>query len=397
MLRHLILRENAPPLPFNLSDDEARALTGAELAAVSRTPGGRDWDVAAGSKVGVVRVGDLQVTVRPKIPIARLLFVVGYARLRGLWREMPVELERDSDLPDALAHAFGYWARRALEQGLLQGYVTVEESLPVVRGRIRVGDQLARRPGRNLPLEVTYDDFTVDIAENRLLLAATLRLLAMPQVSAFHRRSLQRIRVLLGEITPLRSGLTLPRWTRSRLNTRYQPALHLADLILAGDSFEQRVGDLRVSGFVFDMWRIYEDFVSVALEEAMAAYGGRSALQHRMNLDVAGDVPMRPDFLWTGGDGRQIVVDAKYKAEKPEGFPNADLYQLLAYCTVLGIPDGHLVYAAGNETPRVHAVAGSAVTIHCHTLDLAMPPADLLKQVNDLAGQLAGRAHSMGV
>ena len=31
------------------------------------------------------------------------------------------------------------------------------------------------------------------------------------------------------------------------------------------------------------------------------------------------------------------MIDAKYKAEKPAGYPNADLYQLLAYCTVLGL------------------------------------------------------------
>ena len=47
-------------------------------------------------------------------------------------------------LPEALAEAFARLATRALEQGLLHGYVETEESLPVLRGRIRVGDQIAR-------------------------------------------------------------------------------------------------------------------------------------------------------------------------------------------------------------------------------------------------------------
>lgn len=387
MPRQLILRENEPSRPVDLTSAEAEALAAAELAVVNRSPGSNRWQVAAGSKVGVVRVGDLQVTVQPKIPIARLLFLIGYARRPDHWRESPVELDPDTELPDALAHAFAYWARRALEQGLLQGYLTVEEPLPVLRGRVRVGDQMARRPGRALPLEVTYDDFTIDIAENRLLLAATLRLLAMPQVSPFARRGLQRIRLLLSEVTPLSRGAAVPEWTPSRLNTRYQPALQLADLILAGDSFEQRVGDLRVSGFVFDMWRIFEDFVCVALKQAMVPYGGRSSLQYRLHLDEAREVPMKPDFLWSARDGRRVVVDAKYKAEKPDGFPNADLYQLLAYCTVLDIPDGHLVYAKGNEVRRSHAVARAGVTIYCHTLDLADPDL-LLDQVAALASRL---------
>ncbi len=31
-------------------------------------------------------------------------------------------------------------------------------------------------------------------------------------------------------------------------------------------------------------------------------------------------------------------IDAKHKAENPAGYPNAHLYQLLACCTVLGLP-----------------------------------------------------------
>jgi 5-methylcytosine-specific restriction endonuclease McrBC regulatory subunit McrC len=34
------------------------------------------------------------------------------------------------------------------------------------------------------------------------------------------------------------------------------------------------------------------------------------------------------------------VVDVKYNAEQPAGYPNADLYQLLAYCTALGLRRG---------------------------------------------------------
>jgi 5-methylcytosine-specific restriction enzyme subunit McrC len=33
--------------------------------------------------------------------------------------------------------------------------------------------------------------------------------------------------------------------------------------------------------------------------------------------------------------------------ERPGGFPQADLYQMLAYCTALRLPEGHLIYARG--------------------------------------------------
>lgn len=331
----------------------------------------------------------LQVSVRPKIAVDRLVFLMGYVRQPNFWRNPTVLLDADSDLPSALAHAFARSASKAIEQGLLQGYRTKDISTPVLRGRIRVHDQISRRFGVGLPLEVTYDDFTVDIDENEILLTAAGRLLRLPGLAQQVRHSLQRLRLQLAGVSELERGSQVPAWTPTRLNARYHGPLRLAELILAGDSFEQRVGDLHVSAFVFDMWKVYEDFVCVALRDSMAP-AGFTSLQHRMHLDVANAVEMRPDFVWTGHDGRRVVVDAKYKSEKPAGFPQADLYQLLAYCTVLGLTSGHLVYASGNEPAVTHEIRGDRVSIHCHTLDLEQPPDHVLGQVGDLARRLVG-------
>lgn len=70
------------------------------------------------------------------------------------------------------------------------------------------------------------------------------------------------------------------------------------------------------------------------------------------------------------------MIDAKYKAEKSRGYPNADLYQLLAYCTVLGLRTGHSVYARGNEER--------------HALDLDQAPDTLLAEVRGLAAIICG-------
>lgn len=99
---------------------------------------------------------------------------------------------------------------------------------------------------------------------------------------------------------------------------------------------------------------------------------------------------MKPDLAWLSSKGRhRAVIDAKYKAECPDGFPDADLYQMLAYCTVLGLCDGHLVYAKGNEPVLTHTVQRSGAVLHCHTLDLGLDPECLLRQVDDLAARIS--------
>lgn len=380
----LVLREGEPARVVELTRATAEALTEAGVAVATPTVDPGRWEVAAGNKVGVARVDGLQVLIQPKMGINRLIFLMGYALRPSHWRGDLVSLDPELELPEALADAFLALAKRALGQGLLKGYVTVDESLPVLRGRIRESEQLRRRFGRAVPLEVRYDEYSVDIPENQLLLAAVERLLRTPGVGVRHRGGLQRLRLQLADVTSPPQG-TAPSWSSSRLNARYAPALILAELILAGRSFEQRVGNVVVTGYLLNMAKIFEDFVTVALREAFRSHGGRSRLQYSTHLDVDETVPVKPDFVWLEQGVPKVVVDAKYKAEKPSGFPQADLYQMLAYCTVLGLPEGHLVYAKGHEQEKTHIVQGANVRIVAHTLDLESGHEELLAEVELLA------------
>lgn len=100
---------------------------------------------------------------------------------------------------------------------------------------------------------------------------------------------------------------------------------------------------------------------------------------------------IKPDVTWLVGDAPAAVVDAKYKAEKPAGFPNADVYQMLAYCTALGLGAGHLVYARGNEAEQSATIRNAGIEVRCHTLDLEQPPEALLAQIEALASTIAGQ------
>lgn len=387
MVRHLTLREGGSSQLVELDDEVVDVLIAERAVTATRGAVPGQWDIAPLTRVGVLRVGDLQVTVKPKVTISRLIFLLGFARDPSYWRDESVLLDGESDLVEALAHSFGRLARRALEQGVLKGYRTVDESSTVLRGRIREADQIRRRFGRTIPLEITYDEYTVDIAENQILLAAALRLLKVPGLSREVRAGLHRIRLQLADVTALRGG-ELPRWQASRLNTRYVPALRLAEQVMRGQSFDQRQGELEVSGFLVNMATVFEDFVCTALSEAAPFASGRSYLQYPTHLDHGGRVPMRPDFVWERDGEPLVVADAKYKREKPLGYQNADLYQMLSYCTVLGLREGHLIYAKGEHRPDAYSVVGGDVKIVCHALDLEGTRQEVLASVEAI-GSLA--------
>ncbi|MET9845667.1 McrC family protein [Streptomyces ossamyceticus] len=380
-----------------LPDAVGRALAAGDIVDAAPDPYVAGyWSLRAGSKVGAVAVavpgggGPITVRVAPKVPIARLFFLLGYSLdPKGGRRDGEVDVAAHRDLLPALAHAVERQIDRALRQGLLQGYRVTEETSLVVRGRVREAEQIRRRFGATLPVEVEYDEFTIDIAENRLLRAAVERLLRLPGVPRDVRRGLFHQRARLADVPLIVRGRPLPAWQPNRLNARYQHALRLARTVLENASVEHAPGGLRVDGFLFDMNRLFEDFVTVALREACHALGHSARLQDPHHLDEAAAIRMRPDFvLYEPGGAPSAVVDAKYKAEKRDGFPDADLYQMLAYCTALGLREGHLVYAKGNAPHAAHTVRHAGIVIHQHALDLDQQPSGLLSDVERIAARL---------
>jgi 5-methylcytosine-specific restriction enzyme subunit McrC len=397
------LTEHGPARSLPLPDAVGRAL------AASRTveavpdlylPG--YWRLKAGRTVGVFSVTiprEPRVTIRiaPKVTIARLLFLLGYSRNPKGWRADDVTVSAEDDLLPAVARLFERQAEAALQQGMIQGYRTAEETSVVVRGRMRNADQIRRHHGRFFPVEIAHDDYTVDIPENQLLATACERLARLPHgVPHETHARLLRLRTRLADVTPLTRGHALPRWYPTRLNARYHAALRLAELVLRGSSVEHLAGDVVVSGFLFDMARVFEDFLSAALRAALAPSGGRCVLQAAHHLDEDGAIRIVPDIVYVSDDGHPIAVaDAKYKAEKPEGYPDADLYQMLAYCTALGLSEGHLIYAKGNGPHAAHRVRRAGITIHQHALDLNQPPSAVLADVQALAlGHLTSAGNS---
>ncbi|WP_055571448.1 McrC family protein [Streptomyces prasinopilosus] len=405
----VVLHEYGPAVSAPLSAAAGRSLAASGVLQSATPDPGRDghWLLRAGSRVGAVRTpGGPVIRIMPKTPVSRLFFLLGFsldpARAWRDSREGVVDTGAYDDVVPALAHAVERQIDGALRQGVLQGYREVEESALVVRGRLREAEQIRRHFGRTPPVEIAYDAYTADTAENRILRAGAERLLRLPGVPGPVRRRLAHQRVRLADALPLVRGQELPRWQPSRLNSHYQPALRLAEAVLRGSSPEHRAPGsepLAVDGFLLDMNKLFEDFVTVALREALREHGLIARLQDPHHLDTADLVRIRPDLVVRTGDGRVplAVVDAKYKVEKADGLLNADLYQALAYATVLGLREAHLVYAAGRRPEHFHEVRGTVVgpdgrgvRLYQHSLDLSREPGELLSALRDIAGLLAG-------
>lgn len=381
------------PSEQTLTMDQRDALLGAEALKLSIEPiagTGDRYLVKPGSTVGAVEIGDMSVHVQPKIGIPHLLSLACYAMRLFRPQDDTFDFKKDEALPDVLALALAAAARRAFAHGLLHGYRVEEDTLQTVRGRIRIDDQIRQRPGFMLPIDVRYDEFTDDIVENRLVKAAAARLARMRLRSRDARAGLSWVTGMLEQVSLVEFAANdLPETRFTRLNEHYRDVLALARLILRHSAFASARGAVRASGFFVDMNKLFQEFVTVALREAMDASEHELRSDKRLpkiTLDEGELVRLEPDLSWwDGGTVCTFVGDAKYKRLMSESVPNADLYQLLAYATALGLPGGLLVYAQGEAETVSHVVRRACKRLEVMTLDLSGTLIEVLERVDDVA------------
>jgi 5-methylcytosine-specific restriction enzyme subunit McrC len=373
-----------------LTQTEAAEIQSSGLVDVVAEPQQEHWQLVSDSQVGVAVGPTWEVRITPRLDVPQLFFLLAYARDPKGWKDQEAAFASEPELLDAIAAGFSWHALRTIGQGLLRGYVHLDERLTTIRGRIRFGDQIARSATLPLPVEVSYDDYTANIIENQIIKTATLALLRLPRIPAVVRRRLHRLRALLDEIDvlPRPREVQVPAFTR--LNERYRPALRLGELILRASSIDVSRGSIASVAFLFDMNRVFEDFVSTSLREALQVYGGEVQFQNTLKLDEDGQIPIRPDVIWQRSGRARAVIDAKYKALRPTGMPNADAYQMLAYCTALALRRGFLVYAKDSgEKTRNLTIKNIDCEIRIRTLDVERHPEQLLQEVAALAREIA--------
>lgn len=380
----------------DLPSEVAAQLNGTKaVTAVLVGPGDR-WRLETNSKIGIL-VGDgWELRIRPHLEIPKLFFLLAYSISSSGWHDAVTGMSTEHDVVEALASGFAFHAERALDRGLLRGYVTVEERRNDLRGRIRFGDQLARLPGMPLPLEVVYDDFSADIAENRLLLTAAETLLRMRGIAPRARSRLLHLRAVLDEVNVLheRQRVAVPPITR--LNSRYEAALVLGKMILDGTSLRQERGTTASTSFLFDLNEVFESFVYAALRESLRRYGGTVDRQVAGRLDTGAgpQLSLRADVVWRRRGEVKAVIDSKYKSlYAGSTMPNADAYQMLAYCIGFDVHRGFLVYARDSlGRPRIHEVRKHGYEIDVRAVDIEAKPEDVLRDIDRIADAIAAES-----
>lgn len=374
-----------------LDADIAQKIQQTGIVELSRKVSG-EFIIKADSKVGFISVQGVQVNVAPRFPIYNIFFFLGLIDDLKLDSEK-VRITEDNDFLTVLFQSFIHSVASSTRKGLISGYVTREDSLQVLRGRIDFSRQVKRSPGACFPFEVSFDDFVEDVPENQIIKRA---LRVSLKYGLQNRKLRNQAQNLLFSFKDVSDIDLIPVWHASRLNSHYWNALRLAELIISGNGFHENTGDIQINGFCIDMYKVFEDFVAKQLAERINSSDDLVATQRILSLDVGGIYKEKPDVIWYRKGKPFQVMDTKYK--KPDGDTQQrdslnDLRQVISYASLLGLKEAHLIYGvAGNA--RSIETRQEGITVYTHGLDLGKPPSEIEKQLDSLVSSLNLRSIS---
>ncbi|MEL7718856.1 restriction endonuclease [Citromicrobium bathyomarinum] len=368
--------------------------------------------------VGVLAAQDCSLEILPKVdpespdeavPVvrSRLLHMLDVALKLGLSTGGSAEIARQSaSLLDILIRIFADRLTAETRRGLPRRYMSDEEDLSALRGRLDVTRQFTAHAVRPDRVACRFDTLTSDTPLLRIMKACVV-FLDRHARNFETRRRLHELRLVLADVSDLPVG-RLP-WGQVRIdrtNRRWESLLSLAKLFLRRDwqATHHRLDSAEGITLLFPMNDLFESYVAAQLRRALSdtgievvAQGGRLSClgEWRAGEKCEGDVfQTRPDILLKRHGQIVAVIDTKWKAlakepsDRKRGVSQSDVYQMMAYSRIYNCRNLMLLYPAtpgtGSTIARNFGIHGGHERLTLARLDLSAEPRDIINSLSSL-------------
>ena len=292
-----------------------------------------------------------------------------------------------------------------IKRGLMREYIETEEPLSSPRGKIQVSDSIKAMTVRKKQLVCTYDDFSTNAYNNRII-KTTFDVLMRAKISKERKKEIKKLLIFFDGVDVL--DIHNINWSQryDRNNQSYRMLVSLCYMVLKGLLQTTTDGSTKLMDFLDEqrMCRLYEKFI---LEYYRRHYPQLKASASKIPwiLDDGCSNAMLPvmqsDITLSLGN-RVLIIDAKYYAHTTQvqydrhTIHSNNLYQVFTYVKNKDAQfddephevSGMLLYAQTDEAilpNNTYWMSGNKIAVR--TLNLDCDFTEIAKQLNEIADE----------
>jgi 5-methylcytosine-specific restriction enzyme subunit McrC len=226
--------------------------------------------------------------------------------------------------------------------GLRKKYRREPSLEPFLKGQLNIVRQIREPIWKQQHFHVTYDDYSTNRAENRLL-RSTLDQLAKWTTSPAHQQMCRELQFVMADVPPSHDVAgDLRSWSPARDMVRYKQLLPWIRLVLAKRAPVFAGGDADGISLLFSMEQLFERYVARKLGPGFSGplrLKEQARSEHLVEHKQEDWFRLEPDLLVLCDDSPVSVLDTKWKlidsamadASGKYNLSQADFYQLFAY------------------------------------------------------------------
>lgn len=301
--------------------------------------------------VGIIKVDNLIIELLPKISLTNdivkdremLIFMLSKCnKISVNIKEIISTNIIKESLLDILAKIFSENLLRELQKGIYSEYVSEEEALSIIKGKIMLSKSISKNTFIKNKVHCKYDEFTVDNLFN-IILKSAVNIVSPLVKEKSVKKKLNIIKNIMEDVPDLIiSHNVIESYKLNRMNNRFLGCFTLAKLILLRFSMDKSLGKETGFSILFEMNYLYEEYVGVLLKEVFKDSNIVVSTQKKSEfllwniLRERNEVALKPDIVVYVDDKPKIIIDTKWKSsfiDNKEVYNQGDIYQMYAYIT----------------------------------------------------------------
>jgi len=305
--------------------------------------------IKATQYVGFIKIRDHTIQVIPKIfgedstsNLHFLLQLLKFTKKISIKEQDLGHLSRlKDDFFEVIIYLFAKNLRDLLRRDFKKSYVNKEENICFLKGKLMLLEQIRANSVDNTKYFCRYEEFTENHMMNQIFKYCA-DLLIKVSTSNQNKKMLEDILIYLCDVEyVVVNSSDFNKIHFTRLNREYEPLVNLCRLFLENLSVKFSVSKLETFVFMFDMNRLFEEFVFrfIKHQKSRIFVDGTHNIVYIKDQVRLGklfdEFGLRGDILIQDNSGRKILLDTKYKSltetKSHYGLSISDFYQMFVY------------------------------------------------------------------